>query len=246
MIKNKYLFIFSVFFFLSGSYIGFGQNKLEVQTVCEDVMYGDYHREIPVKNITVFNQFPTKIQYIVNSLLNQSMTDFKDSMCFVRGLIVNYESKLSQDSTVQVSTPYQLPKYEMYFEMSAPSLHIKTYCVGIELDQYGQIIYFGWPRENHNKKEDFAKLADAYAIALRLAKGKKYKTEKWRIDLIHSRPDDGLNWQISFLQKMTGDENQYTKEYKTFVVDAISLDLINEYDMGEVKEPADFFLVPKP
>jgi len=152
----------------------FGQNSIVTDIPCRCGTNGRYQ-----KLIDSLSQVPTKIQFIVNSWLEQSMTDFAGNIKFVKGVNFDLENWLGNDSIPQSRNNHAVPKYRLVYQLSDSSFKIKTFCIKIELDSYGQVIYIGWPREGYNKREKFVKPETALELALYQCKIKKYKTDKY-------------------------------------------------------------------
>lgn len=184
------------------------------------------------REIDSLAQLPTKIQFITKEILKSSMTDFFGNITFARGQIVDIEGWLINDSIPQIEYRGVIPKYDLYFELADTSLGIKKYCFGISFDQYGQLIYYGWPRAEYNKRANFINPQLIKAEAIKYAKKKRYKTDTCIYELIFDRDLDKICWHISFLQKSEGDKYHYFKEYKTIVIDATSLTILMELGMN--------------
>jgi hypothetical protein len=221
----KRLFILSVFITLAN--ISVGQTK-----ICIDKPYvGLPTRMTEVAVVDSLSQLPTRISFIINNLFRTTMTDFASNIVFIKGQIIDIESWAAKDSTFQTEYKFVIPKYELYFELRDTSIGIKSYCFEVSLDQYGQIIRFEWPREEFNKRNSFIKPDLLQKTALTYATKKKYKTKTYISDLYFDEGRQRLYWHFSFLQKSTGDNFDYSREYKTIVVDALDDYVIEELEM---------------
>jgi len=60
---------------------------------------------------------------------------------------------------------------------------------------------------------------------------KKYKTQTCISDLYFDEGRQRLCWHFSFLQESTGDKFDYSKEYKTIVLDALDNYVVEELEM---------------
>jgi len=203
----------------------------------EEILIDQPFRGLPsyyktnVIEVDSLNQLPSIIQFISNNIINKSMTDFIDNIRFVKGQIIDLDKWLKNDSIPQTEYNYIIPKYELFFELSDSSLGIKNFCFELNLDQYGQVIFLEWPRENYNKRINFINPNQIKAEAIKYAKEKKYKTETCVYKLKFDSKTNSICWYISFLQEFEGDENWHRKSYKTVVIDAISLMVMYELDM---------------
>ncbi len=225
MTKTIIVFILTTLCFTT-----YGQDKVFI-----DQPFVGLSSYIPkTREIDSLAQLPTKIQFITKEILKNSMTDFIDNITFARGQIVDLDGWFMNDSIPQIEYRGVIPKYDLYFELADTSIGIKKYCFGISFDQYGQVIYYGWPREEYNKRTNFVNPQLIKAEAAKYAKKKRYKTDTSIYELKY---DDGLDkicWHVSFLQKSEGDQYHYFKEFKTFVIDATSLTILMELNMNSV------------
>jgi hypothetical protein len=162
------------------------------------------------------------------------MTDFENNIVFVNGQIIDLESWSANDSTNHPEYKFIMPKYELYFELHDTSIGINRYCFQVSLDQYGQILSFDWPREKFNKKDSFINPELLQKTALTYAKKMKYKTKTVISDLYFDDCRQRLFWYFSFLQKSEGDNFNFSKVYKTVVVDCLDNYVVEELDMESV------------
>jgi len=174
--------------------------------------------------------YPSYLPFITKQLLEQSMTDFVDNIVFIKGQIIDIESWASKDSTFQATYQYAIPKYELYFELRDTTIGIKSYCICLSMDQYGQIISFDWPREYFNKRSNFKPGYILKNEAVKYAVKKHYKTRECIYDLVFDDYQNRLYWRISFLQQSKETRSSGSKDYITIVIDALSLKIIEEYE----------------
>jgi hypothetical protein len=183
--------------------------------------------------ITSFAQLPSKIQFIVTDVLKKSMTDFTDNIRFVNGQIIDVENWLRNDSIPQTEYQYIIPTYNLYFELSDTTIGIEKYVFQLNLDVYGQIINFEWPRERYTHRKEFLQPELLISAAKKYAKKNKYKTQKTMYELKYDSQYNCVCWYISFLQKETGDEASGHREYITIAVDYLTAAVLAEYMMDE-------------
>ena len=203
-----------------------GQIKIIAEQPCFRLT-GYFSYTIDIDSI---EQIPTKHQFIVKEMIKKSMTDFQNNITFVTGQIIDVESLLTNDSILQTELEYIIPKYQLSFELTDTTIGVKEYYFEIELDQYGQLIKFEYPRENYNKRISFIDTETILKVAINYAKKKKYKTESYTSKIVYDRQFDKLCWHISFLQKSSGN----VKNYKIIVIDAIDIKILWELDMESV------------
>lgn len=181
--------------------------------------------------INSLSQLPTKINYIINELLKKSMTDFVQNIKFAKGYEIDIDMLLNNDSLVQNQYQGIIPKYNLIFELKDTLTKINNYGLEIDLDQYGQIINFNWPRKDYNKRTNFCDIKLIKDIALKYAKKKKYKTEESLYELKYNNSLQKLSWCISFYQYSTiGNKSSY-KEYKSIIIDAFTMTILSEENM---------------
>ena len=77
--------------------------------------------------------------------------------------------------TFQTDYKFVIPKYELYFELRDTSIGIKSYCLEVSLDPFGQITRFEWPREEFNKRTLFISPNLLQKTALTYAKKRNIK-----------------------------------------------------------------------
>ncbi|MGC3945548.1 MAG: hypothetical protein QM762_13695 [Chryseolinea sp.] len=210
--------------------LSFAQNDMPI----DQPFFGLPSYPTETTEINSLGQLPTKIQFIVREVMKTSMTDFASSIKFVKGQVIDLDNWLTNDSTTQTDYLRAVPRYQLYFELSDMRLNIKTYCFELSLDSYGQLLALDWPRADYGKIIDFANSKSVKTEATNFATDKGYKTESLISELKYDTELNKMCWQISFLQKSTGDNFKYRTEYKTLVVDAISLTVLKELDMFAV------------
>lgn len=207
----------------------YGEKSIVTDNPCQGCGTNGQYKKI----IDSLSQVPTKIQFILNTLLKQSMTDFTGNINFVQGVNFDLENWLGNDSIPQSQNEHSTPKYQLYYQLSDESLKIKAYCIKIELDSYGQVTYFGWPREGYNKREKFVKPETALELALKQCKIKKYKTNKYSCCLGLDSKLEKLCWYIYFEQKTEGNKRNSRTDYIRMVIDATELKILDEVEESE-------------
>ena len=216
--------LFTLYLTIFLTWASFGQNKIYI----DEPFVGLPWRQTKVVEIDSLKQLPTRIPFIVSNLFKTSMTDFVNNIFFIKGQIIDIESWATKDSAFQTEYKFVIPKYELFFELRDTLINIKSYCFRVSLDQYGQITSFEWPREGFNKRADFVKGKVLKNEAVKYAVKKNYKTKSCMYDMKFDDYKQRLNWHISFLQKSTGDKFDFSKEYRTIVIDAKSKFIIEE------------------
>lgn len=220
--------ILLIIFLILAPFFANGKDSILINQECS----GGYGISVKDTQIYSLSQLPTKIQFIVNYWIKKSMTDFADNVKFIGAQDFDIESFMANDSIPQTEYEHFFPKYLLRYELSDISLNIKSFCVEIKLDQYGQIIDFGWPRNNYNKRNKFVKPQSVLDLALKQCKKKKYKTNKQSYELKFDPKLNKVCWYISFIQKSSGDEFNGDKEFITIVIDATELKILDEFKDG--------------
>lgn len=211
-------------------FLTYGQNKINIyQPFLGLPLYTSNATEVDS-----IKQLPTKIQFISDYIIKSSMSDFFNNVRFVKGQIIDLDTWLKNDSISQTEYKHVIPKYQLFFELKDTILGINKYCFELSFDQYGQVICFDWPREGYDKKTNFIDPNSVQVEAIKYAKRKKYKTDTFVFELKYDDETNKLCWHISFLQKSLGDEYNYSKKYKTIVIDSISLTVLKELEMHSV------------
>ena len=192
--------------------------------------FGLPERDAEIKEIDSLSQIPSRIKFIVEQLIDSSMTDFANNMFFIKGQTIDLQKFYLKDTMSQANSKYIMPKYELYFELRDTSISIKNYCIEIDLDQYGQITSFQWPREGYNMRSDFIKGNVLEKIAKTYANNKHYKTKTCIYDLKFNEFKQTLEWDFSFLQETTGNNISHSEKYKTITIDIKSKKIIAEHE----------------
>ncbi len=185
----------------------------------------------PIKTIEIdsLSQLPSKHQFIIDKIMGESMTDFLNNVVFIKGQIIDVETWLEKDSIAQTRYQYIIPKFQLHFELRDTSMGIIKYDLELNLDQYGQVVKFDWPRKNYNKRKEFVNTDSVLKFAVDFAKSNGYKTEVRKFNLWYHKGFKKLCWFISFLQ----DSSAEAKKYKTIVVDVRRLSVVEETEMFE-------------
>lgn len=187
--------------------------------------------------IDSLNQLPINIQFEVKEILGNSMTDFVQNVKFVKGRIMNLKSDTNDSDSVSkkryiiiFEDTLIVPKYELYFELEDTTIGIIKYCFKLSLDNEGSVFFYEWPREKYNKRARFTNPQLVKNEAFKYAINKKYKTKRFFSEFRYDENLDVMCWAISFLQKKTGDDKEYSEQYKTIVIDALSLKILGDLD----------------
>jgi hypothetical protein len=188
---------------------------------------------VQTKEINSLSQLPSKHQFIINTVIRKSMTEFQDSIVFVKGQMIDVENWFTKDSVPQTQYQYVIPTYQLFFELRDISLGVIKYVFELSLDQYGQVIEFDWPRANYNKRSNFVKTDEVLRFAVDYAKSKGYNTDVRQFHLQYNRQYNNLCWLISFFQRTDNDEKEGLKTFKTIVIDARRLTVLAETEMFE-------------
>ncbi len=204
----------------------------QTKPVINEPFVGLAWRETEVQEIDSLNQLPDRINYIIHNLFQYAMTDFVDSIVFMQGQITDLEQWAATDSSFQTDYQFVVPKYELSFELRDASIGIQSYCFKLGLDQYGQIILFEWPREAFGTRSAFVSPTELEKTARKYAKKKRYKTESCLYQLYLDEISGRICWRFNYLQKSTGDEFNFSREYNSIIVDAIDNVVLLELGMG--------------
>jgi hypothetical protein len=208
----------------------YGQDKIYIEKICG----GSIWRPMKVTKIDSFAQLPARIKIIVNEVFKKSLTDFSDNIFFSQGQMLNIEDYAATDSSFQSLYQYPLPKYFLEFNLQDTSISIKSYCLQLSLDQYGQVLSFNWPRKHFNKRQDFVLGSVLKNEAVQFAKGKNYKTGQSFFEMHYNEERRRVEWHFYFLQKqLTNKRDDYEKEYDIIAIDAISKELSEKGKMWQ-------------
>jgi hypothetical protein len=189
----------------------------------------------PIQTIEIntLSQLPTKHQFIINTVINESMTDFKNNIVFVKGQMIDVENWFSKDSVPQTEYRYIIPTYQLVFELRDTSVGIIKYAFELSLDHNGQIIQFDWPRNYYNKRTTFLKTDLILQYAINYARSKGYNTDVRVFHLQYNRHYSKLCWTISFLQSTEGDVKDVLQKYIAITIDVKRLKVLEETEIFE-------------
>jgi hypothetical protein len=215
-----------IFFIIINSFFVFGQDTI----LANRTFFGLSSHPTKVMVVDSLKELPTRIQFIINQLLDTAMTDFKQNIKFSHGQIIDLDYWARKDSIFfPMEYRYVVPKYQLYFDLRDTAISVKNYSFELGLDQYGQITCFEWPRENYNKRNKFVKGSRILKEAIKYAKAHKYKTQDFIYEFRYNNELEKMCWEISFLQKSVGNQYNFSKDYVTLLFDATSLTFLQEY-----------------
>lgn len=161
------------------------------------------------------------------------MTDFKNNVVFVKGQMIDVETWFTKDSVPQTEYQYVIPAYRLVFELRDTSLGVIKYAFELNLDQYGQITRFDWPRREYNQRAPFLKTDLVLQHAIDYAKSKGYNTDVRKFHLRYNKHYNKLCWLISFLQSSEDNVKDDMRTYKTITIDVKQLTVLEESEMFE-------------
>jgi len=201
-------------------------NKIEVDKACFPGM-SDYSAFNQLE-IDSLNQLPAKIQSKARTIINTTMTGFLLRVNFIGANVIDLDSWQKEDTLGEVEFNKVVPKYELHFQFCDTLLGIKSYCVELDFDQYGQLLNYNWPTDSYSYRAKFLKPNMIKKKAFEFAKRKKYKTRKFISDLVYDKSLNMLCWHVSFWQKTTYQKNGHTEKFNTIIIDATSTKHIRE------------------
>ncbi|MES2690073.1 MAG: hypothetical protein V4658_06685 [Bacteroidota bacterium] len=184
-----------------------------------------------------FSLLPKKIQLNAKYVIDSLLTDFTQNVKFVKGQIIDIEMLLNIDSTISIQQVYEkslIPKFQLFFLLQDSTIDIDEYCFEMSFDQYGQLTYIEWPRYNHGIKKAFIPFNKIIKSAKQIARMKGFRTKSYQIEYKFDDLTDNPYWEISFLQKSSGNNYNYSKEFKSIGIDVLSGDLIHIQNMNRV------------
>ena len=218
------------------SFLPYKLNKIEIDQACFLGMteYSTF-KQIELDSL---NQLPSKIQSKARTIINKTMTGFISRVNFIGANVIDLDSWQKEDTLSEVEFNKVVPKYELHFQLCDTLLGIKSYCVDLDFDQYGQLLNYNWPTDSYSIRAKFLKPNMIKKKALEFAKRKRYKTRKFISGLVYDKNLNMLCWHVSFWQKTTYQKNGQTEKFNTIIIDATSTRHIRECetDLREVTE----------
>jgi len=115
--------IFVIMFTIS---CAFSQDKMIVDKPGGFPFYDGYTKEI-----TSFNQLPSEIKTNTLSLLKKFLGDFNSNTHFIYGQMVNLKRHFDPKDSSKVNPA--IPKYELEFIFTDPSIGVKSYPIEVRL-----------------------------------------------------------------------------------------------------------------
>jgi len=203
-------------------------DKIEIDQACFLGMteYSDFKQG----ELDSLNQLPAKIQSKAKTIINTTMTGFRSRVNFIGANIIDLDSWEKENTVSKIEFSKVVPKYELHFQLCDSLLGIKSYCVDLDFDKYGQLLNYNWPTDSYSIRAKFLKPEVIKRNALELAKRKKYKTKRFISELIYEKNLNKLCWHVSFWQKTTYQKNGHTEKFKTIIIDVTSTKHIRESD----------------
>jgi len=204
-------------------------NKIEVDNACFFGMtnflnYSTYEKI----SLDSLNQLPARIQSKARMIINSTMTGFLSRVNFIGANVFDLDSWQKEDTVSEIEFNPAVPKYELHFQLCDTLLGIRSYCVNLDFDQYGQVINYSWPTDSYSLSEKFIKPEKIKKKALEYAKRRKYRTKYFFSELTYDKTLNSLCWYVSFWQKTTYQRNGHTEKFKTIIIDVTSFKHIRE------------------
>jgi len=215
-------------------------NKIEVDNSCFFGMtnYLNYSTSEEI-SLDSLNQLPARIQSKARMIINTTMTGFLSRVNFIGANVFNLESWQKKDTVSVVEFNQVIPKYELHFQLCDTLLGIRSYCVDLDFDQYGQVLNYSWPTDSYSFREKFIKPEKIIKKALEYAKRRKYKTKYFISELTYDKTLNSLYWNVSFWQKTIYQKKGHTDKFKTIIIDVTSFKHIRE-GVTELKSIREF------
>ena len=208
------------------SFLPYKLNKIEIDQACFLGMteYSGF-KQLELDSL---NQLPAKIQSKAKTIINTTMTGFLSRVNFIGANVIDLDSWQKEDTLSEVEFNKVVPKYEFHFQLCDTLLGIKSYCVDLDFDRYGQLLNYNWPTDSYSIRAKFLKPNMIKKKALEFAKRKRYKTRKFISGLVYDKNLNMLCWHVSFWQKTTYQKNGHTEKFNTIIIDATSTKHIRE------------------
>ncbi|MEI6821947.1 MAG: hypothetical protein WCL51_08415 [Bacteroidota bacterium] len=221
----------------------FGQRKIFEQ---ENTKLQYYTSNLD-NEVDSFIKFPIGIQQRTIKFFENSMTDFVQNIHFTTGYIKDNEILDSNiieknNNTIKDSLNEFVSKldsikdsikYTLCYTLSDTTINIKKYEFILCFNEDEQLIYYGWPEKGYNKRQDFVNFEKKRKKAFKIARQKRYKTNICKYNFGLNLNEDKIGWHFEFVQN---EENYrkaiYSNELNVIVIDAKSLDVIEEYIIG--------------
>jgi len=198
------------------------QDKMVVDKLFPgETYYGGF--STPLKSIS---ELPSNIQLNIRGLINNLFGILNDNITFSSGQIVDLKRYFYADTTIYRRHGI-IPKYDLNFILKDTTIGLKSYCINLNLDEYGQIVYVNWPKENYSDKTAFISRKNIEQFALREAQLKGFITKDYRVDVIYNDKFDKLCWVFKFPVKI--EKNR--QRYNAFEVDFKEMTIIDEYEL---------------
>jgi hypothetical protein len=168
-------------------------------TVNQDTLLAYTYQEASII-VETLDKLPPKIQKQINVIMEESFWEFKDSLYFINAQVVDIEKYLEDGDPHKKH--WVVPRYELNFYLRNSSIGIHRYNITIHLDDYGQILKINWPREGAGGKKMFLARKTVQEFALKEAKKRGYKLQKFEVRFEYNEEFSRLCWEFSFLDHM--------------------------------------------
>lgn len=196
------------------------QDKMIVdQPMSGNTFYGGYSEQIDS-----LSTLPTVIQFNLQGYLYRILGSLSDSVSFSHGQIIDLENKFKKDS-VTYRYHWIVPKYDLHFVLRDKSIGINNYYLQIRLDQYGQILFANWPKNNHSDKSLFKNRSEIERFALKQAEVRGFNLNNYNVDFKYNEELDKLCWVFEFptIVKIN------IEEFKVLEIPWDNIEIVDEY-----------------
>ncbi|XZF14053.1 hypothetical protein ACTHGU_19925 [Chitinophagaceae bacterium MMS25-I14] len=215
MLAIKYL-LFTILF--AWGINCYGQSKMISDQAYNGSVY--YRQSTFLKSVS---QLPEIIQKNLSGYLHEALGPISDSLNFSYGQIVDLKEMFKND-TAAYKYEWVVAKYDLNFLIHDISIGIKSYYLRIRMDEFGQIVYSNWPRQNYSDRKRLSQLQRIEELALKTAIRDKYNSEGYKVALQYDEKLNKLFWIFYFNSK----ENERYKSYNVISVDWINHDIIDD------------------
>lgn len=170
------------------------------------------------KMITSLSKVPKNIRDSAESVLNTFLGDFRINTKFYYGQVIDLDTyhKAKDHDNPNLS----IPKYELIFILKDSSIGIKSYPIGLRLNEFGKPLKLNWPRKGYTNKSKFLPLDTVRNAVLNRAKKSNFNLADYDIAFEYDYGAQKFYWIFLFpIQK-----EQNFSRYNTIKTNWVNLD----------------------
>ena len=204
-------------------------------TFYQNIFYKKYN--IQPQKIDSFDSLPDRIKKLSSDFTTNRFGGYNSMIKFIHAQIFPIDTLFKGDITdlkkrnVSVNP---IPQYDLYYSFKDSSLGISQYCINIQMDKLGQVLYCNFPNlSSPEMKINSIMNARNYSDSIMTSLNPQISIKNYSISLIYDNNYGRLIWQICYFKV----SNEFTSYYQCLLINAHYNKLIMEKEMFDVNFP---------